>query len=358
MNTPSITVLMPVYNCARYLNAAIESILAQTHRDFEFLIIDDASTDKSLAILEAYRDPRIRLVRNPVNLGLTRSLNIGLGLATGEWIARQDGDDVSTPERLATQLAFLIKNTEAALVGSQVRLVDEFGASRGRRDSPLEPISIRWASLFENPIPHSSVMFRTRLIRDEFGGYDETFDCCQDYELWCRLMARYPIWNLPERLVSLREHSASVTSTKKEEAGRLVRLVVERDLQSAFPDRTSTTEDLRLLLQYRAHLAPDDVAPFHRLYSELKAAFLARFANSKEGDDFRQTVALQFARIGYNLLTRDRFLAISELTKAIRVWPPIALRQPWLRIAALAVLGDNARRLHEMKRQRQSPVRS
>ncbi|MDB6174798.1 MAG: hypothetical protein JWL59_4109 [Chthoniobacteraceae bacterium] len=350
MSTPSVTVLMPVYNCARYLNAAIESILAQTHRDFEFLIIDDASTDSSLSIIEAYSDRRIRVVRNPANLGLTRSLNIGLRLASGEFIARQDGDDISMPERLATQLAFLEKNADVALVGSQARLLDEFGRSRGRRDLPLEPASIRWANLFENPIPHSSVMFRTRIVRDEFGGYDETFGCCQDYELWSRLMARYPVWNLPGRLAGLREHSASVTATRKEEASRLVRLVVERNLHDTFPGRAFTEEELRLLIQYRAHLAPEEVAPFHHLYSELKAGFLARFSNHTASDDFRRTVALQFARIGYNLLTRDRFLAAGQLAKAIRAWPPIALRQPWVRIAALGLLGPHARRLHAMRR--------
>ncbi|MES2571405.1 MAG: glycosyltransferase [Verrucomicrobiota bacterium] len=352
MSTPSLTVLMSVYNGARYLDAAIASILAQTHRDFEFLIIDDASTDASRSLIEAYRDPRIRLVRNPVNLGLTRSLNLGLGLASGEFIARQDADDLSAPKRLATQLAFFRNHPDAALLGSQAWLLDQHGGSRGLRDLPLEPASIRWANLFENPIPHSAVMFRTRIIRDEMGGYDETFGCCQDYELWSRLMTRFPVHNLPERLVGLREHSASVSVTRAEEAGRLVRRVVDANLLAAFPDRSFSDEDRHLLNQYRAHLAPADLLPFHRLYSALQSAFLFRFSSGVATADFQRTTALHFARTAYNLLTRDRALAAREFLRAIRAWPSIALHQPWVRIAALAVLGENARRLHERRERR------
>ena len=96
---PTITVLMPVYNCALYINEAMDSILSQTFDDFEFLIIDDASTDDTVSIIKSYNDPRIQLVEKPVNTGYTNSLNYGLSIANGKYIARMDGDDISLPER-------------------------------------------------------------------------------------------------------------------------------------------------------------------------------------------------------------------------------------------------------------------
>ena len=134
---PIVTVLMSVYNGERYLNEAIDSILAQTFTDFEFLIIDDASTDSTPKILHSYDDPRIRIVTNEENLGLTKSLNKGLALAQGEYIARMDADDISLPERLMMQLNFLIDNKTVPLVGSGAIMIDEDGKSIGKMNLPI-----------------------------------------------------------------------------------------------------------------------------------------------------------------------------------------------------------------------------
>ncbi|HKQ33129.1 MAG TPA: glycosyltransferase family A protein, partial [Thermodesulfobacteriota bacterium] len=116
--TPKVTVLMTVYNGEKFLNEAIDGILNQTFRDFEFLIINDGSTDGSREIIKSYKDPRINLVDNESNIGLTASLNRGLSLAGGEYIARQDADDISLPERLEKQISILERNPDIALLGS------------------------------------------------------------------------------------------------------------------------------------------------------------------------------------------------------------------------------------------------
>jgi hypothetical protein len=336
---------MSVHNGGRWLRAAMESVLAQTWRDLEFLILDDASTDDSAAQIESYRDPRIRLIRLPENIGLTRCLNLGLREARGELIARHDADDLSSPERFARQVAFLDAHPDVSLVGTQARLVDAEDRSRGVRDLPLDAISIRWLSLLDNPIIHTAAMIRTAVARDELGGYDETFPCCQDYDLWARMLARHPAANLRERLVTIREHAGSISATRQRDAQEMVRRVV-RGLAAAWLEELALDDDaIALLCAFRRHLTPVEVAPFHALLARVEAAFMQKFPDALDSDDLARTRAAVFARIGYNLIAQDRALAVAEFRRALRAWRGIASDLPWLRIVALFILGEQARRL-------------
>jgi hypothetical protein len=341
---------MSVHNGGRWLRAAMDSVLGQSWRDLEFLIIDDASTDDSAAQIAAVSDERIRLIRLPENIGLTRSLNHGLQQASGEFVARQDADDVSTSERLARQLAFLQAHPEVPLVGAQARLMDAQGRSRGVRDLPLEPVSIRWLSLLDNPVIHTAVIFRTATIRDEFGGYDESFPCVQDYDLWARVLEKYPVFNLPERLVSVREHGSSVSAMRQSEARAMVRRVVRRLADAWLPQLALDDASIALLCAYRRHLGPDEVSPFHDLLGRVEAEFASRFPEAAANPEVGRTRAGVFARIGYNLLARDRALGMRELARAIGAWPAIAARLPWLRLAALFILGARTREVFRMAR--------
>ncbi len=189
---PKVTVLMAVYNGEDHLSESIESILAQTFEDFEFLIVNDGSTDRSRDVVLSYRnaDPRIRLIDNPQNIGLPKSLNLGLRRAKGEYVARQDADDLSAPLRLEAQVEFLDSRPEVHAVGCWFESVDEQGLTFGyERPSDRSPSIPEQLSAGINPLAHGSVTFRRQTVVD-LGGYDERFWYAQDFELWLRLFSK------------------------------------------------------------------------------------------------------------------------------------------------------------------------
>jgi hypothetical protein len=209
---------MPVYNAARYVGAAVRSVLAQTFADFELLVIDDGSADASAEVVQSFSDPRIRFVRNERNLGLTPTLNRGLSLARGAIVARQDADDVSEPDRLARQVAHLDAHPDTALVGTWYRKIDEGGRITADRRLPVRDAELRWAMLSYCPFVHSAATFRRDAVMT-LGGYDERFVYAQDFDLWSRVVRRYHVANVPEMLVRYRVLPTSLTATIGESCG-------------------------------------------------------------------------------------------------------------------------------------------
>lgn len=199
---PKISVIMSVYNGAAHVAAAIDSILAQTFTDFEFLIIDDGSSDDTPNILKSYDDPRIK-IHTQANAGLTKALNTGLELASAPIIARQDADDVSYPERLATQLALLEAKPDVVLVGSNADVV--YPAYKAQWGTHTD-IGLQKIVFFKTPFPHSTAMFRAGL-----GSYDESFKTAQDMELWMRLAGQGRLAMLPEPLIQLNIEAGSIS---------------------------------------------------------------------------------------------------------------------------------------------------
>ena len=206
-----VTVLLATHNDEPFLGAAIDSVLAQTFSDFELLIVLDASTDRSREIIERYDDPRIRLLLNETNIGLGASLNRGLAIITSEYVARLDGNDLCFPERLARQVAYLDAHPEVAAAGSQATLIDIAGRRVGVVHRPTTELGMRWHRIFGSPLVHSSVMFRTAIVWDVLGGYDERFRFGEDFDLWRRLAKGHGIRNLAETLVAYRDDPASMT---------------------------------------------------------------------------------------------------------------------------------------------------
>ena len=211
---PKLSVIMPVYNGERYLWQAIESILNQTFRDFELLIINDGSTDRSREIAVSYTDPRIVLIDNERNMGLSRSLNRGICLARGEYVARQDADDLSHPDRLRRQVEYLERHPDIVLVGTRVQWIDPQGHPL-RLSSPAFTCSqIRWGYLVRaEGISGAVGMFRKRLVVDQIGLYSEDFRYANDAELHSRIARRFQVANLPEPLYQVRVHSQQMTHT-------------------------------------------------------------------------------------------------------------------------------------------------
>jgi glycosyltransferase involved in cell wall biosynthesis len=208
---------MAVHNEERFLAAAIDSILGQTFTDFELIVIDDASTDRSRAIAASYRDPRLRLMPNDANLGLVRSLNRGLSFCRGEYVARLDGNDLAFPTRLAKQVAFLDAHRDVGILGTQAIAINVRG-HRVRRASwwnaawqrPLGGVVMEWYRAFDTPFVHSSVMFRRDFV-ERLGGYDEQYVLAEDAELWARAGEHAQLANLDEPLIAFRLDPSSMT---------------------------------------------------------------------------------------------------------------------------------------------------
>jgi len=202
MTSAVVSVLMSVYNSSRFVRAVIESILGQTFRDFEFIIIDDCSTDNSVEIVRSYNDPRIRLIPLPENRGLSAALNYGIEQARGEYIARADYDDVPEVARLERQLGFLREHPDIVLLGTWNMVIDAEGRLRGRTEYPVSHEEIVEQLAKKNCFCHSSVIVRTDVVRER-RGY-RGFRISQDYDLWTRVAERYRVANLPEYLIRYR----------------------------------------------------------------------------------------------------------------------------------------------------------
>ncbi len=201
--SPVVSVVMSVHNGARHLRAAIDSILSQDHRELEFVIVDDCSSDDTPGILGSYSDPRIRVISHEKNLGLTVSLNEAVAASSGDYIVRQDADDISRRDRISLQVGFLEKNMDHGLVGSNYEIIDDAGRLLVTAELPLDDRSIRARLLSRNAFAHSALTFRRSLF-DAVGGYRERFVYAQDYDLVLRMSDKAFLANLGETLLQWR----------------------------------------------------------------------------------------------------------------------------------------------------------
>lgn len=209
MRFPQVTVLMPVYNSSLYIKEAIDSILNQTFRNFEFIIIDDSSTDNSVAIIKSYQDSRIHLIEKPANTGYTNSLNLGLKLAKGKYIARMDSDDISLPDRVSKQVAFMDHHPEVGVCGTWI---ETFGSTSGVRKYKTCHEQIKIDLLFRSAFAHPSIMIRKAVLDQWNIDYKAESEPAEDYELWVRLSEHCKLANIPEVLLKYRVHDKQVTS--------------------------------------------------------------------------------------------------------------------------------------------------
>lgn len=249
MTTPTISVAMSVYNGERFLAEAIESVLSQSFTDFEFLILDDGSSDGTSAIIERYAsmDSRIRpIIRE--NRGLIASLNQLIEEARAKLVARMDADDVCRPERFARQIAFLAANPDCGVVGSWTEDIDEFG-DRYRLESRDHPRNHEeFLHAIEQSAPllcHPAVIFRRDIVR-AVGGYHAAFRHCEDMDLWLRLASITRIANVPERLLRYRHYGDQVSSryATEQQIGAAVALLAFKERQAGRPDPTEHLQEL------------------------------------------------------------------------------------------------------------------
>ncbi len=234
---PAISVVMGVYNGAGFLEEAIESILQQTFRDFEFIIIDDGSTDRTPQLIKrwARRDSRIVARKNPANIGLAKTLNRGIKEARGQWIARQDADDRSLPERFEHQMDFLAAAPEVGLLGAGCWIIDKNGQRQPLpRTLPQTHGEICWHLLWQNPFYHSAVIFRRQLAQAHL--YDETLASAQDFELWGRILQVTRGANLQEPLLESRRHPNRTSDTASAQQQKNAAIIMAKRLNELMPD--------------------------------------------------------------------------------------------------------------------------
>lgn len=213
MESPIISVIMSVYNGEKYVAEAINSIINQTFKDFEFIIIDDGSTDNSLIIVKTLSllDERIRIIENDGNIGLAKSLNRGISLARGKYIARMDADDISLHDRFMKQVDYLEKHHDIAVVGGSVIYINDEGKEGYHGHYPLSPYQVKWQLFFVNPMSHPSTMLRRKLFSEYGIHYNEQLTTTQDYDLWVQVSKQFQLANLPDQLLYYRQHGDSIS---------------------------------------------------------------------------------------------------------------------------------------------------
>jgi glycosyltransferase involved in cell wall biosynthesis len=247
MSDPSVTVFIAVHNRARYVGDAIASVLGQDFTDFELLLIDDGSSDDSIAVIERFADPRIRLVRNDGNRGIPFTRSRGLELARGRYLAVLDSDDIMAPKRLVRQVAFLDRNPHIAIVGGWSREMDDGGRLKsGIKMLPLVPAELHARLLFRTCHHHASVMGRTAILRDY--RYRADFPVSSDFDLFTRVTERHRLANLPRVLLHRRIHAGRVTREHADLVKAMNMAVTGRQLDALGLDYTPEELELHFLI--------------------------------------------------------------------------------------------------------------
>lgn len=319
MSSPTITVLMPVFNAEKYIGQAIESILGQTFQDFELVIIDDGSTDHSAEKVTAYDDHRIRFFKNERNLGLVYTLNRGIEISRGHYIARMDADDISLPDRLSLQVQFLDTHPAISTIGTNMIFVDADG--KGLRtphwNVPENSVVIHWWLLMGLcGVNHPTVMVRTDTYR-KLNGYDSDFIHCEDYELWLRCCRETKIANLAQACLMYRMHSSNVTSvhneTQRQNVVRALHVAICKLLERSVP--IEIVHDLMLgepLYSQRSALAAN-------LLEEMLDVFIAETCPSPaEQKEIRCAAADRLIGMAHHVFLRDPLSSMKLLGKSYR----------------------------------------
>jgi len=323
-NEPAVTVLMPVYNGERFLREAVESILQQTWTDFEFLIVDDGSTDHTREIINSYNDARIRVLDQRANIGLAKSLNHGLRAARGPLVARQDADDRSHPERLAAQVEFMHAHREVTLLGTQVRVLNKHRRASRRPgwERAVTNSAIRFQLLFDNPFIHTSVMFRRDVVWQELDGYDETLPTGEDFDLWSRIAARYTVGNLPATLVDYRFHDSSVSARYDETHLERSSSIVAANLRH-YLDVDRVPECWPRLISSlhvdQSALSDAELRELLDILETIYKQFVERYPNERQNEDVRRVLAAKISQIACLMAPRKRSSALRAFRRGYRI---------------------------------------
>ncbi|WP_153798252.1 glycosyltransferase family 2 protein [Foetidibacter luteolus] len=222
---PLVSVVMPCYNAEKFVEAAVRSIMIQTYKSLEIITINDASKDNTLSILTilAKADERIKIVNNEYNLQLVQNLNLGLSIAKGKYIARMDADDISMPDRIESQVAFLEKNPQTALCGTNYIVIDDRNKPIKKVHFPTGNEELKIQLLFSNPFAHPAVMIRKSVLPQ----YKEGLVPAEDYELWLAIAQKYAVANLPTVLLKYRWHGDNISIKQKDKKADAFKKIID-----------------------------------------------------------------------------------------------------------------------------------
>jgi hypothetical protein len=230
--SPEVTVIMAAHNAAAYIAESIQGVLDQTYPDFQLLVVDDCSTDSTRDIVRSHTDPRIKLIALERNVGPGAARNLAMRTAATELVANNDADDVSLPERLERQVAYMRAHPECVLLGSAFKQVLDDGTPAGDYFPPVDPALVKWMLFNHNVVGNSTAMFR-RETALSVGGYDETLRYAEDYALWIALAGAGEVANLPDVLVRYRLNSAGLTAARRDLRSVVPAAVAQRAIQAA-----------------------------------------------------------------------------------------------------------------------------
>ena len=323
---PKISVLLPAYNAQAYLRESIESILAQTFSDFELIIINDGSTDQSLEIMTSFKDSRIRII-NQENAGLPISLNRGIRLARGIYLARQDADDISLPNRFSEQIQFLDRHPQCALLGSWADIVLENLPTNRYLRHPQSNGEIQVKLPFFNCFVHSSVMIRKSALEIS-GLYPEEKEKFppEDYDLWLRIAKDFEVANLSQTLLLYRELPNSISRAKlqlMQERARGMSLIRLKDMLGNVVDDEVYASLIKAMTN-EAFFAPQNWKSTHlSLLKEIRDQQLIRFPKEHDAiqqgfEDCQKLLSLAYQKLAAQNLAKYLPFNIVPILKKIK----------------------------------------
>lgn len=272
---PQVTVLMAVFNGEAYLRRAVESVLSQTFEDFEFLIVEDGSTDSSPQILSSFDDPRVHVISNGRNIGLAASLNVGLRISRGQFIARMDADDICTPGRLEKQVDVMRVNPRLAFVGSGYRMIDADGETVGTKITALDEFQLRWVALFHTPIAHPTTLVRRSVLSEYDLIYDERYRSAQDYDFWLRILDHGEGSVLRDVLLDYRCHDDSISASQS--LGQMANLheIALDNISRRWPELSQFYDDFQVFFSMYLLSEPGTAASIESAVRAMNAIILA-----------------------------------------------------------------------------------
>ena len=321
-NSPVVTVLTTVYNGMPFLKEAVRSILEQTYQDFEYIIINDGSTDGSVQFLKNIKDPRVKVYSNPKNYGTGYSSKKGVEIAIGKYIAILDADDISMPHRLEKQVDFLEKNSNIGILCGNCCLIDEQGREKGIMKSSATDLDSRWRLLFYSPFIHSTVMMRRIVLVNHQLNYNDKITAAVDYNLLSQVIRFSEASNLGEIVGKYRVNPMGETQTKRSQQLKSSYKTSLHTIQQYISDyHVEEDQHNRLVRWLKGESFNADNIYLSRLYLYLLNIFIGYHNNSPGLKLFKQKETLRVARY----IIRDRQVQQigSTLPRLIKINPQI-----------------------------------